>query len=160
MRVKTSHFASFLALASRSPKGELRVLADDLQSLYVRHLNGWICWACWSRRYEEMQCAHLFAKGEYHAGRYRLENVRCLCMRCHKYWTERPTGWTEYLRQRLGEAGYQQLRDRCSVRHGPHDYALVALDYRQQLEALPTLWKVREMYDKLIERGRRLGVWT
>ncbi len=47
----------------RASQGELRKLADDLMSLYVRHKAGWVCWVCQSQRHEEMQMAHLYPKG-------------------------------------------------------------------------------------------------
>lgn len=150
-----------IALFARGQKGKLRVLTDDIQSLYVRHLANWTCWACSSTKSEEMQAAHLLPKGEYHAGRYLADlNVRCLCFRCHKYWTERPTEWTKYLVRRLGSEAFEQLRDVCSVRCGPHDYALEARYYRTQLEAMPALWKVQERFDALVKQGQTLGVWV
>lgn len=149
-----------------APLGKLRELADDLQSLYVRHTSGWSCWACPSKRWETMQAAHIFAKSEYHAGRYfydpkRAErsNLVCLCHACHKHYTHRPDGWLIYVTKRLGADTIDHLRVLCQVRYAPHDYALVALDYRSRLVQLLDLWKVQEQYDKLLERGRKLGVF-
>jgi hypothetical protein len=145
-------------------KGKLRELADDFQSLYVRHRDGWRCRICGSTEWSEMQAAHLFAKGEYHAGRYITSGVNggnlwCLCFRCHKRYTHQPTEWAILLIQRLGEKGFAELRARCQVRQGGHDYALQAMYYRQLLGKDPDGWKIKEQYDKLETRGSKLGVW-
>lgn len=160
VRLRTGLRQSF-----KAPLGKLRELADDMQSLYVRHVSGWVCWVCTAHR-EQMQAAHLFAKSEYRAGRYlfHLENLvrsnlRCLCSGCHKYWTHRPDGWLQYLESRIGRQALDTLRALCQMRHVQHDYALVAIDYRQRLLELPDLWKVQEPYDKLITRGQKLGVF-
>lgn len=155
VRARTSN-----RIGSFAPQGKLRELADDLQSLYVRHFNGWACWCCGSSKANEMQAAHLFAKSEYHAGRYLIDNLRCLCMRCHKYWTHRPSGWHEYLEARLGASTFDRLQASCQVRQGPHDYVLVAIAYRIKLHAMPNLCKVQERYDALVARGRKLGIFS
>lgn len=143
----------------RGGRGKLRLLADDLQSLYVRMAANWTCWVCDSKRWELMQAAHLFAKSEYNAGRYSLDNVKCLCSPCHKHYTHRPDGWQKFLDARLGMAGVDELRARCQVRQGPHDYVLVAMHYRSLIERHEAHANVREMFDKLQKRGKDLGVW-
>jgi hypothetical protein len=142
----------------RANLGKLRQLADDLMSLYVRHRAGWVCWVCGSRRWWEMQMAHLIGKGAHPNGRYMEANVRCLCARCHKRYTHRPEEWGEYLRGRLG-GGYDLLFDLVRVRVGNNrDYAAEVLYWNQRLLTCGNLQKVAERYDALRRRGVDLGV--
>lgn len=146
-------------LRVRASRGELRELADNFMSLYVRHKAGWTCWVCTSRRWEEMQMAHLFAKGPYPNGRYLEQNVRCLCKRCHRLYTDRPEEWRELLIEKLGEAEYQALWAVVQVRRGPIDYKLEVLHWHHKvLELEDELWKVQERLDELRRRGTVLGL--
>ena len=143
----------------RGNRGKLRELADDMQSLYVRHAAGWKCWVCPSTEWQEMQAAHLFAKSEYRSGRYFIENVVCLCFRCHKLYTHRPATWTAYLQGRLGQERYEQLRAYCQIVTGPHDYSAVAIYYSRMINSLPMLEAIADRTAKLQARGEKLGVW-
>jgi hypothetical protein len=142
----------------RGNRGQLRELADDLQSLYIRHRAGWYCWIC-GQGGRPQQAAHLFAKSEYRAGRYIEDNLRDLCSGCHTYYTHRPASWCDYLQRHLGMAEYESLRARCQVRTGPHDYVGYALYYRQKLSQMAGLYKIQEKFDALVERGEKLGIW-
>ena len=139
-------------------RGQLRVLADDLMSLFVRHKAGWVCWRCQSRAWDEMQMAHLFGKGAYPAGRYLEANVRCLCCRCHRYFTDRAEEWRELLIEKLGEAEYQKLWKLVRVRQGRVDYRLEALYWDHQLCERDDIWKVQERHEALRARARDLGL--
>lgn len=143
----------------RGNRGALRELADDVMSLYVRHLANWKCWVCDSTRWEEMQAAHLFAKSEYHGGRYFIENVQCLCFRCHKKYTHRPAAWAAYLQGRLGMERYEQLRAYCALMPGKHDYVAQIIYYAMLTDRLDYNEAIRERTAKLQARGEKLGVW-
>ena len=142
----------------RVAKGKLRELADDLQSLYIRHRDKWICRVCGSQRFDEMQAMHLFAKSEFRSGRYLEANLMCGCRGCHRYYTDRPTAWDMWLRGKLGDQ-YEVLRNVCMVRSGPHDYVLLALYYRDRVEKMRDSWKVSDRLTPLIRRGQKLGVF-
>lgn len=147
-------------LRRRDSRGLLRKLADDLMSLYVRHKAGWRCWVCGSKRYEEMQMAHLIGKKAHPAGRYKEQNVRCLCCRCHRKYTDRPEDWRAYLDWKIGEGAFQRLFDVVRVRGGRNDYPLEIIYWERKLRARDDLEKVQERYDKLHARAVKLGVLT
>jgi 5-methylcytosine-specific restriction endonuclease McrA len=142
----------------RASKGQMRELADDLQSLFVRHRDGWQCWCCRSRKWDEMQAAHLMAKGSYPAQRYNETNLKCLCKRCHRYFTDRPIEWREFLVRKFGEEQVRVMELLARVRHAGHDYRAVAVYYRLKLDMMPDAWKIQDRIDTLTERAVRLGV--
>ena len=143
----------------RESRGALRELADDLMSLFVRCRGGWVCQRCGSRKWEDMQCAHIVRKGAYTAGRYREENAICLCAPCHVFFTHHEIEWRAWLIGFMGEGRLHDLEMVCQIRIGPHDYKAVAFYYQQKLLIRGTRWKVQERYDRLVERGRRQGVF-
>ena len=143
----------------RASLGQLRKLADDLMSLYVRHKANWTCWVCQSQRHEEMQMAHLYPKGAHPCGRYMESNVRCCCSRCHTYYTHRVAEWTRLLIQELGAMDYDRLGQEVDVRLAPRDYKAEILYWEIQLRRLD-LWKVQERHEKLVAGGVRLGVFA
>lgn len=153
-------------LRKRASIGELRKLGDDLMSLYVRHKAVWVCWLAGSMAArcdpsddpsQVMQMAHLFGKKAHPGGRYLRANVRCLCARCHTYYTHHPTEWFELLQERLGDPEYRRVRDLVDVRGG-HDYKAEVVYWYTKLRARKDAWKVRERLEKLEARMDRLGV--
>lgn len=143
----------------RASRGKLRELADDYMSLYVRHRDGWTCWSCGSRDWRFMQCAHLMGKGAHPTLRYRDDNARCLCDRCHKRYTHNPTLWRMFLVGKLGDVRVVELEREALIYCGPQDYAMQALVYRRLLLARQDLSKVRERFDALEARAAKLNVW-
>jgi hypothetical protein len=142
----------------RASQGKLRELADDFMSLYVRHRDGWTCWRCGSRDWRFMQCAHLMGKGAHPTLRYRDDNARCLCDRCHKFFTHHATQWRMFLVEKLGVERVDSLEREALIYVGPQDYSIQALVYRRLLLARDDLHKVRERFDALEERARKLGI--
>ncbi len=145
-------------LRKRASQGQLRKLADDLMSLYVRHKAGWTCWVCQSERHEEMQMAHLYPKGAHPCGRYMETNVRCCCSRCHTYYTHRVAEWTRLLVEKQGQDAYDRLGQEVDVRLAKRDYKAEILYWDIQLRRRDDLWKVAERYELLVAKGVKLGV--
>lgn len=56
-----------------------------------------------------LQCAHGFSR-RYRATRWDERQCWCLCAGCHMYWTQRPLEWDVWMRDRLGESLYEELR--------------------------------------------------
>jgi 5-methylcytosine-specific restriction endonuclease McrA len=144
----------------RGGQGKLRELADDFMSLYVRHRDGWTCWSCGSRDWRFMQCAHVMGKGPHPTLRYRDDNARCLCDRCHKRFTHNSTLWRMFLVEKLGTEDVERRERDALIYQGPQDYTLQALIYRRLLLARPDVWKVQDRLDALDARARKLNlVW-
>ena len=143
----------------------MRKLAGDLMSLYVRHKAGWRCWLensllgkCGSKNvWNEMQMAHIIGKGAHPAGRFIEQNVRCLCKRCHRYYTDRPEEWREVLDKKIGEGAFQQLFNMTRVRQGRVDLKLEIFYWLRKLEERDDLDKIQERFDTLKKKAAKLG---
>lgn len=142
----------------REGRGALRELADDFMSLYIRHRAGWVCVRCGSRKWEQMQNAHVIRKGRYPAGRYADWNTVCLCAPCHSEMTWSELEWDEWCLGFFGRDRLQWIKDAVRVRCGPLDYKVEALYYMRKLAERPDIEHVRERFDALLSRARRLGV--
>lgn len=142
----------------RDDRGALRELADDVMSLYVRHKAGWRCWRCENPKYWEMQMAHIIPKGAHPTGRYIERNVRCLCSRCHTYYTHHSEEWREYVINRIGQAAYDELWVAVRVRQGEVDYRAEILYWWVKLRALPMQDAIQERVEKLMARTVKMQV--
>lgn len=136
----------------------LRKLADDFMALYVKHRGGWVCQGCGSREWWRMQCAHLMAKRNYRATRFREDNAICLCDACHAFYTPRPVEWREWLLRRMGKERLERLELEARVRCGPHDYVAVVVFYWFKLRERPDLDKIVERFRELERRARNVGI--
>lgn len=84
---------------------------DKAFSLLIRYRANWICECC-GRRFQPgdggLQCSHFM--GRRHKGtRYDPDNAAAHCFTCHRYFTENPIHFAEWIKKRLGETGYQNL---------------------------------------------------
>lgn len=79
--------------------------ADALFSLLIRSRGR--CENCGSSEY--LQCAHGFSR-RYRAVRFDERQVWALCRGCHVYFTHRPLEWDVWMRDRMGEALYAEVR--------------------------------------------------
>jgi 5-methylcytosine-specific restriction endonuclease McrA len=145
----------------RDSRGKLRELADDLFSLYIRTRDEWTCRRCGSLKWQVMQCAHLMPKGAYPALRYEERNAICLCYGCHKHMTHRWFEWQAFLAARIldGQAGVHALGMEAMVRVGSLDYAAACVVWSRRILELRDFRKIEDRYEKLLERGRALGLF-
>lgn len=56
-----------------------------------------------------LECAHGFPRG-YRAVRWDHRNAWSLCCAHHKYYTHHPLEWTDWMRARMGEDLYEEVR--------------------------------------------------
>lgn len=81
---------------------------DKVVSDLVRLQNRHTCEHC-KKVQERAECAHIF--GRRHANtRYDLDNLLCLCHRCHRYFTENPVFFFDWLNIYIGEEKLDRLR--------------------------------------------------
>jgi hypothetical protein len=106
-----------------------------------------------------MQMAHLIGKGAHPRGRYLEDNVRCVCKRCHRKYTDNAEDWRELLEDRLGRRSYQDLYANCQLDLGKHDYVSLILCWDLLLTLRDDVDKIQERYDRLRARGVKLGVF-
>jgi hypothetical protein len=106
-----------------------------------------------------MQMAHIIGKKAHPTGRYMEKNVRCCCLRCHYYYTNRPEEWRDFLDRKIGDGAFQALFDLVRVRGGRIDYALEVIYWDSKLRDRDDLWKIQERYDKLHKKGTDLAIW-
>ena len=91
----------------KRPKQNWSAQADKRFGEIVRSIG-----MCESGRLEHkgnLQCAHGFSR-RYRTTRWDLKNAWCLCAGCHKYYTERPLEWDDWLIARWGRPTYEAMR--------------------------------------------------
>jgi len=80
---------------------------DKAASELVRAINRHTCQKCGIQG--RMEAAHIF--GRRHARtRYDMDNLTCLCHSCHRYFTENPVFFFDWLIEYFGEEYIDQLR--------------------------------------------------
>lgn len=80
--------------------------ADRLFSLRIRTRDG-RCQNCGTTR--DLQCAHGFSRS-YRTVRWDDRNAFALCRGCHVKYTHRPIEWDDWLRERMGDELYDEVR--------------------------------------------------
>lgn len=90
--------------------GSIRIdKRDRVFSLLVRELAGHRCQACGDPAGQvKLECAHVVGR-RYRATRWLLDNARCLCHACHRFFTEHPLQWVQF----IGMEEYQRLDARA-----------------------------------------------
>jgi hypothetical protein len=142
--------------------GDVRKIADDLWSVWVRaaHERCEMCDAPF--RPEAMDCAHGFSRAE-RAIRFDPTNTFALCSADHLRHTPPRQAWWDWMREYLGSGAYERLAylSRIGGKFGLSDCHLVILDARQRIAALPEderkAW-ARGREAAILERMVRLGV--
>lgn len=66
----------------------------------------------------ELQCAHGFSR-QYRAVRWDERNAFCLCKSHHFWYTPRPIQWEDWMRAKLGDALYEELRELAKTGKNP-----------------------------------------
>lgn len=67
-----------------------------------------------------LQWAHIVSRS-YHNTRWLESNALCLCAGCHKFYTDRPLEWEQFITQKFGERQYQSLKH-FALSHEKVDY--------------------------------------
>src|SRR3990167_1123696 len=98
-------------------------LADKLFSELIRRPAK--CFRCGS--IYNLQCAHILSRS-YYTVRWSLDNAVCLCSKCHVYFTFHPLEWEDFIKPRIGEAKWLELRKRA--------LAYQKIDYKATIEGL------------------------
>ena len=57
----------------------------------------------------QLTCAHIISR-RFKSTRWDLDNAICLCFNHHRYFTEHPAEWIEYIDSRLGVGFYDRMR--------------------------------------------------
>ncbi len=91
---------------AKGPRGR----ADRAFSKLVRARGA--CERC--GRTEFLQCAHIVSR-RYSSVRVDLSNALCLDARCHRYFTDHPVEWTEWLDRHIGRDEYLRLKARAEA---------------------------------------------
>lgn len=81
--------------------------ATKLHSKIVREKR--VCECCGENGYRKLQCAHIISR-KYSATRTKEENAFCLCARCHRYFSDWPVEFAEFVLKMIGEEKYEELK--------------------------------------------------
>lgn len=111
----------------RRSRLSLRKECDRRFAVAIKDRDGWACRACGTPF--NVQCAHIVSR-RYHATRWLMANAVTLCSKHHMKWTNDPLGWDAWVEERIGFAGYNELKRmaRQGVAH---------IDYQAILDSLP-----------------------
>lgn len=83
---------------------------DTLTSQIVRSIGH--CERCGST--EWLQCSHIVSR-RYSATRCDLDNVQCLCAKCHRYFTDWPKEFSRWITQSIGIEKYEHLKQKAET---------------------------------------------
>lgn len=71
-----------------------------------------------------LECAHGFSRS-YRAVRWDRRNAFCACVGHHKFYTHRPLEWDLWMRERMGEELYEEIRALALAGERPDTQALL-----------------------------------
>ena len=114
---------------ARGAKGK----ADRLFSWIVRARGA--CQNCSETRYAQLQTAHIISRRYSHT-RCDPTNAYCLCARCHRYFTDHPPSFGEFVRETIGQLAYDDLVLKSQERS--------KVDWDAVLETLESAWAILE----------------
>ena len=114
----------------KRPKRNYSHQADQLFSQLVR--SGGVCESSRPEHSPRLQCAHGFSR-RYRAVRWDRRNAWCLCEKCHQFYTAHPIEWTDWMIERLGAEGYEELRQLALSGERPDFPSLIAF-LKEQLQ--------------------------
>ena len=105
--------------------------ADKLFSQYIR--KDGICERCGrTNEVVQLQCAHIFSR-RFLVTRYDPLNCLCLCAGCHRWGHDNPVEFTEWVKEFLGEAMYDELRFKAKNAVHKLDYEAIIADLKERL---------------------------
>ena len=102
----------------KKPKYNKKI-ADQLFSELIRKAGK--CFKCGSTFH--LQTAHIFTRG-YYTIRWNPRNAKCLCAKCHMYFTYHPIEWENFIKYHIGEEEYNDLR-RMALAYEKIDYQAI-----------------------------------
>ncbi len=88
---------------AKGPRGK----ADVLFSKIIRSAG--VCRRCGETEYAKLQTAHILSR-RYSATRTDTSAAICLCWTCHRFFTDNPVEWTDWLDITIGRAEYLRLK--------------------------------------------------
>ncbi len=91
------------------PKGA-KGKADRLFSKLIRSRG--VCVGCGEREYPKLQTCHVVSR-RYAWTRVDPDNAVCGCWRCHRYWTDNPVEWAQFVENHLGLDEYLRLKQKA-----------------------------------------------
>lgn len=114
--------------------------ADRQFSLAIRERDEWNCRHCCEHHEpptKALQCAHIYSRS-IKATRYCADNAIALCAACHKWFTERPVEFRNWLVNELGEGHMDLLREKSNAigNDSKATRAEVSKHYREQITLL------------------------
>lgn len=88
-------------------------IPDETLDLYAKRICKFRgrCLRC--KRNFPLEWAHIISRG-YHMIRWDLQNCMCLCHFCHYYFTNHPAEFDLFVRAKIGDELYWELRRRAS----------------------------------------------
>lgn len=86
--------------------------ATRLHSKVIRMIG--MCERCLDENYEKLQAAHIISR-KYNSTRTDLRNAFCLCASCHRFFTDHPTEFGNFVRSRVGSEGYKLIYQKSLV---------------------------------------------
>ena len=102
---------------------------DKLVSQIVRKRGR--CEMC--SRTDTLQAAHIFSRRNFNV-RFDLENLLCLCYRCHFHIAHKePVRFVSFVKEKLGEVKFKQLQIRADTSAKGQDLKLIKLYLEQKL---------------------------
>lgn len=100
-------------------------------------LNG-RCARCQSRF--SLEWSHIITRGERRI-KWDLQNCMCLCHFCHVYFTQHPAAWDLFVKDKIGEDLYWELRRRANDRTSKIDYRAIEEYLKNQLSLVQAVKK-------------------
>lgn len=107
--------------------------ADRLASKIIRTRAG-SCMRCGS--HANLQASHIISR-RYSATRTDLDNIQCLCARCHMHFTHWPREFSHWITDTIGAEKYDELRAKANaVTH--------IVDWQDEYHRLLPIWEALE----------------
>lgn len=117
--------------AKPTKRSTLRNKADRLFSQLIRAPG--FCARCGAA--DGLQCSHFISR-RYANVRWNPLNAECLCLRCHKFLTERPIEAHDRAVELLGPLPYDELRRLALATLPPPDYRMIVDELSARLRSL------------------------
>ena len=108
---------------------------DRWYSLLIRERAENRCEVCGNT--ETIQCAHIQGRRS-RATRWHPDNALCLCYSHHRYFTERPAEFTEFVKNKIGEHRLASLiiLSKTAPRYRKHDLEEIRLNLKAAHERM------------------------